>query len=268
MSFFIRNPKGSTLSAFHDLCWLHLNSTNLYFAPCPLHHHSVHFVLLPSGLVMTHHCSPKTPEDLSPMISKHTSVFLDYLAGTSFFKYWTALSLYYLSIWPVFRMQYHSTLSNSDKIFKKNRRISWLFDELLWYWSKFPVFFPAFTIAFFIVALHFWHSSSSDTQPPEWYPTLSSSQPNTQFLWPPLPSSTACQTVESNSGANSSLKPPINNLPTLQQVRYSRICFQDSPPSSCHLPESKKSIQILCLWVSGASCLIVSNPESDQPHPN
>lgn len=33
------------------------------------------------------------PEDLSPMISKHTSVFLDYLAGTSFFKYWTTLSL-------------------------------------------------------------------------------------------------------------------------------------------------------------------------------
>lgn len=68
---------------------------------------------------MTHHSSPKTPEDLSPMISKHTSVFLDYLAGTSFFKYWTALSLYYLSIWPVFRMQYHSTLSNSDNILKK-----------------------------------------------------------------------------------------------------------------------------------------------------
>lgn len=132
MSFFIRNPKGSTLSAFHDLCWLHLNSTNLYFAPCPLHHHSVHFVLLPSGLVMMHHCSPKTPEDLSPMISKHTSVLLDYLAGTSFFKHWTALSL---SL-PI----YLACISNA---------VSQLFDELLWYWPKFPAFFPAFTIAFF-----------------------------------------------------------------------------------------------------------------------
>lgn len=34
-----------------------------------------------------------------------------------------------------------------------------------------------------------------------------------------------------------------NSLPTLQRVHYSRICFQDSPPSSCHSPASKNSIQ-------------------------
>lgn len=80
-----------------------------------------------------------------------------------------------------------------------------------------------------------------------------------QVLWPPLPSSAACQAGESSSQANSSPEPPIRNLSTLQQAHYSKICFQDSPPSSCRLLESNNSIQIL--GVSGAACLIVFNPE-------
>lgn len=65
------------------------------------------------------------------------------------------------------------------------------------------------------------------------------------FALPPptVPTSEASPVEQSRSVANSSLKHHYYNISPLQQLHYWSICFQDSPPSSCHLPESNDSFQ-------------------------
>ncbi|KAK9525812.1 hypothetical protein VZT92_016490 [Zoarces viviparus] len=65
------------------------------------------------------------------------------------------------------------------------------------------------------------------------------SLPSIRFLWREIPN-----TLQSSSVANSTPKPiMLTTSPPSSKSIIPGLCFQDSPPSSCHSPECNRFIQ-------------------------